>query len=404
MHKLAGILLIIAFILDLIAGMAYVALGALGAGVIAMLGTLGEAMMSMAGETAESLPFMQAAATLGGGLAAAGVAVMVAGVLAVFAGARLIDGRSGTIVYVGAAAAIAADAAPLVVLGFNPFQIPGLLGGLLGLLAGYQLSRPATPTDQPFTSRVGTLLWIGAAVVALGVYWYSVGPTDRSLPAAGPAPEQSAATPQHAMANIDGPVTGQLAGFPFEPQRIYFEGWVFYFHQREDLEITMHLNLDKGALPVDLELVFDENSDGFDSPTLFIDTPESGNEFGKTDVVRDGYRLRFVTGKLTGNRIPGRIELELHPDQRTRVVGNFEAMIEGRVDIEPDLTRAGLSSFRYLGFQHLKQTHPDTALVFEDNVASYQTGDASKQTQYGPRALVRLRVRAEGTCSLAAPG
>lgn len=106
MHKLAGILLIIAFVLDLIAGMAYVAFGALGAGMLAMLGTLGEAMISMAGESPESLPFMQYAATFGGGLAAAGIGVIVAGVLAVLAGARLIDGRGGTIVYVGAAAAI----------------------------------------------------------------------------------------------------------------------------------------------------------------------------------------------------------------------------------------------------------------------------------------------------------
>lgn len=190
------------------------------------------------------------------------------------------------------------------------------------------------------------------------------------------------------MPKIDGAVTGQLSGVPFEPERIYFEGWMFHFHQREDLEFTIHMNLEKGELPVDLELVFDENSDSFDSPAIFIDTAESGNDFGKTDIVQDGYRLRLVTGPLTDNRIPGRIELEFHPDQRTRVVGNFEAMVEGRVDIEPDLTRAGLSSFRYLGFQHLMQTHPDAALEFEENIASYQTGDVSKETQYGSTVIV----------------
>ena len=163
---------------------------------------------------------------------------------------------------------------------------------------------------------------------------------------------------------------------------------MFHFHQREDLEVSIHLNIDEGELPVDLELVVDENSDSFDSPTIFIDTPESGNDFGKSEIVQGGYRLRLVTGSLTDNRIPGRIEFELDPSQRTRVIGNFEARVEGRVDIEPDLSRAGLSSFRYLGFQHLKQTHLDAELEFEDNIASYQTGDASKGTQYGHTVIV----------------
>ena len=207
MHKLAGALLIIAFILDLIAGMAYVAVGALGAGVLAMLGTLGETMMSMAGESAESLPFMNYAATFGGGLAAAGLLVIVSGVLAVLAGARLIDGRTDKIVYVGAAATIVADAVPLAVLGFNPFQIPGLLGGVLGLSAGYELSHKAATSPRQAISRVGMVLWISAAVVAFGVYWYSVGPTDRSSPTMRSAPPQRTSALQREVPKSDGDVT-----------------------------------------------------------------------------------------------------------------------------------------------------------------------------------------------------
>ena len=388
MHKLAGVLLIIAFILDLIAGMAYVAFGALGGGMLAMLGALGEAMVSLGGESAESLPFMEYAVSFGGGLAAAGLLVIVAGVLAVLAGARLIDGRTDKIVYVGAAAAIVADAVPLAVLGFNPFQIPGLLGGMLGLLAGHQLSHKAAESARQATSGMSMVLWISAAVVAFGVYWYTVGPTDRSSPTMGSAPSQLAPAALREMPKSDGEVTGQLAGVPFEPQRIYFEGWVFHFHQREDLEVSIHLNIDDGELPVDLELVVDENSDSFDSPTIFIDTPESGNDYGKSEIVQGGYRLRLVTGPLTDNRIPGRIEFELDPSKRTRVIGDFESRVEGRVDIEPDLSRAGLSAFRYLGFQHLKQTHAGMTLDFEENIASYQTGDAAKSTQYGHTVIV----------------
>lgn len=390
MHKSAGILLIIAFILDLIAGMAYVAAGALGGGFLALMGTMGDAILSMGGESAESLPFMQLAAQVGGGLAAAGVLVIVAGVLAVLAAARLVDGRSGTIVYVGATAAIVADAVPLGIIGFNPFQIPGLLGGVLGLVAGYQLSAadPSAPaTDRQPTTRARTLFWVGAAVVVLAMYWYSVRPTDRPSHAAVPAQNRGVIASQPETPGIKGAVKGQLAGFPFEPHRIFFEGWVFTFHQREDFEFTVHLNLDKDALPEQLELVVDENSTAFDSPTIFIDYPEGDSEFGKTNIVQDGYRMRLVTGKLTGNRIPGSIELDLHPSQRTHVAGNFESFVEGRVDVEPDLTRAGLSSFRYLGFQYLEQIHLGAALEIDDNVASYQTGDASKDTQYGHSVL-----------------
>jgi len=186
MRIAAAFLLVIAFVLDMLAGAGCLALGLMGADMLA--GALSDTLSMMGDIAAEYAAPLQGQLertvaevtalegrldrvvteleALGGGLgpavaglagmgfsfgyalAAAGALVTVAGVLALTAGIRLFRQRPGAIVYVGCASALIVDAAAFGLLDFSYSQLPGFLGGLMGVVVAQGLhdrvvSKPA---------------------------------------------------------------------------------------------------------------------------------------------------------------------------------------------------------------------------------------------------------------------
>jgi hypothetical protein len=63
---------------------------------------------------------------------------------------------------------------------------------------------------------------------------------------------------------------------------------------------------------------------------------------------------------------------------KTRFAGTFKAWVDGHPDIEPDLTRGGGQTFKYIAFQYLKEIHPGSEVTIKDDTYSHQVGDASR--------------------------
>jgi hypothetical protein len=436
MAKTAGILLIIAFVLDVLAGLGYVMLGLMGAGMMAMLGAMLGEMANIAGGGAGAMAEVpKIAGSLGSVLGGVGLLIMVAGALALAAALRILKQRPGKIIYAGSAAAIIADAAPLILIGFNPFQLPGIVGGALGIVAAQKLGAADEPDaakagiehreeappaaairSSSSPSRVPELLaggsiLIGLALIAFVAYLQFLRPGG---PGPGAAPQATAPaqalpstvgttphspTPAAASpASTDtGQVDGQVAGWPFKPERVAletrtwtrlgdggsrparFEKLSLVFDHRKDLQVEVSDLPDDYDLETGLELRVTPDNQSFDLPKLTIKSPKSGSSFPNTDIVHNGYDLNLVLEPLDGNRVNGRITLGLAPDRKTRISGSFRAWVDGQLDIEPDLTRGGAGSFKYLVYQYLKDLHSGSTIAFEDSISSHQVGDASKR-------------------------
>ncbi len=500
MRIAAAVLLLIAFVLDVLAGAGCLILGVMGADVLTgMLSSALSMMGEMAGEysgllegkleravaaimalegkldhvvaqlTARGDRLGQVIAELtalgasfGDALAAAGALLMVAGLLALSAGIRLLRRRPGKMIYIGCAAAIVADAAPFALLGFGYLQLPGLVGGLLGTLAALGLhqgvdtkpaARPGTnaepvATTKPRTatkirptvitaadprpgpdatpgafSRLGVLISVGVIVITGAVVAYlaydkdfgnnaavaptqTTAPTPASPPAPVPRKELTRTLPKpkpETVATIpSGPVEGQLAGRPFNPDRVAlkvttpwtvaggqtrdaggrvkskgFERLSLLLHAGEDFQVEIEGLPDSYDFATGLDLRVSKEQKKSGQPKLIMRSPQSGSDLPKTEFVSDRYDLDLKLAPLRGNRLRGRISLSLPLFMKTRFAGTFKAWVDGHPDIEPDLTRGGGQTFKYIAFQYLREIHPGSEVTIKDDTYSHQVGDAS---------------------------
>lgn len=500
MRFAAAFLLVIAFVLDLLAGAGCVVLGLMG--VDMLTGTL-SSVLSMAADFAGDYSALverevdravagvlalegrldYAVAQLGAfgisfahALAAAGALVIIAGLLALTSAIQLLRQRSGTIIYIGCLAAIIADAAPLALIGFSYLQLPGLIGGLLGLVASWGLdqgvqskpvakpvatakpsatTKPAETTKPPEAKRppatirvrptvktaeyqkrnadaapwafrrvavLGSVvaIFIGGAVAAYLMYPKYFGQGGSKAPqhktASIPSPAPAAAAPgktasralpkpvPEPVATIPtGPVEGQLSGSAFKPERVALKvttdwtaagrgltrvaGGAVKSKGFERLSLVLDagkdLRIEIEGLPEDydfaagLNLHVKKGRKKPGQPKLTLTTPQSGGGFPKTDFVSDHYDLDLELDPLRGNRINGRISLSLPSYKKTEFAGTFKAWVDGHPDIEPDLTRGGGPTFKYLAFNYLKDIHPGSEVAIKDDTYSHQVGDAS---------------------------
>lgn len=486
MRIAAAILLIFTFVLEMLAGAGGFIFGLMGAATLTRVGDVAGGYAAVVeSELDRLIPLLTAlesqldqlvavhtslGTSYGGeALAAAGALIVIAGLLTLIAAIRLLRKRPGTIVYVGCAAAIVTNATPLVLLGFGYLPLPGLAGGLLGMLAvhrmhGRVVSKPAvkpggaatpsaatepppaakpptaikirptvkmasdpSPADKPAPRiplrraaliSAGAVLISGALVVAFLAYQKyfprdgadAPARTAASAPAPSgkkslrtappPAPEPEPASPALAAS---GPVKGQLAGTPFKPGRAALKvdtSWTIGNDQTRDavraikakrLE-SLSLVLEAGR---DLQIQIEGLPESYDfatglklrvipgpakpgQPRLILTSPQSGNPFPKIDTILDDYDLDLRLQPLKGNRVNGRIALLLPEDKKTNFSGKFEAWVDGHPEIEPDLTRGGQQTFRYLTYQYLKEIHPGSAITIKDDTYAHQVGDASR--------------------------
>ncbi len=198
------------------------------------------------------------------------------------------------------------------------------------------------------------------------------------------------------------PVEGQLAGKPFKPARVALKvdtDWTAVAGQTRVSARTfkssgfdrLSLVLDAGK---DLQIEIDGLPKSYDlakglelrivkgpmksaKPKLTLRQPRSGNALPKIEHVYDRYELYLKLNPLRGNQIKGGISLTLPKYMQTSFAGTFRAWVDGHPDIEPDLTRGGAQTFKFIAFQYLKEIHPGAQITIKDDTYSHQVGDAS---------------------------
>ncbi len=193
------------------------------------------------------------------------------------------------------------------------------------------------------------------------------------------------------------PVKGELAGKPFKPKRVALkvatwsttktgggsnstqvERLSLVLEGGDDLQIEIQdlprgYNFSKG-----LKISVDPDKYKPDQPRLKLMTPQSGGHFPKTEIIPDGFELELKLNRLRGNQVSGEIFLALPERAKTQVAGRFKAWVDGHPEIEPDLTRGGSQTFRYLTFQYLKEIHPGAVISIKDDSYAHQVGDVSR--------------------------
>lgn len=152
MAKLSGIVLIIAAILDLLAGIVYLGGGAVtqivtGIGTSTIEQRAGSSGLNEA-QQLEIAQMLASGAWESGALFAFGVFLLAAAVVLIMAARRLFRRRTPHFVYWAAGIALLAEAGGIYLLGFKLLNVPGLLGGVLAVVAAARLTAaPATPTQ-----------------------------------------------------------------------------------------------------------------------------------------------------------------------------------------------------------------------------------------------------------------
>lgn len=148
-----------------------------------------------------------------------------------------------------------------------------------------------------------------------------------------PAPSSEHSTPAGSSSEpISGEgVTGQISGTrvvlgnsEFDGDLAIFEedGWGF------SPSLLIFLFLDEGDVPEGRTFTVHPD-DGFagGTPHVHYRWREPSSDSIQVDSVMQGYRLELRFGTVSGNRLPGTIELSI-PDADTDVSGTFEAVME----------------------------------------------------------------------------
>ncbi|MDX1528100.1 MAG: hypothetical protein R3337_05695 [Gammaproteobacteria bacterium] len=233
-------------------------------------------------------------------------------------------------------------------------------------------------------------------------------PTVATAPAPAPTPAQESAReapkpkPKPEPTFPSTPVEGQLDGKPFKPARVALKvdtDWTVLAGQtRVSARSIKSSGFDQLSLVLDAGKDFQIEIEGLPEsydftrglelrivkgpmkskkPKLTVRQPQRGNELPKVNHVYDRYELYLKLDPLRGNRIKGGISLKLPAYMRTQFGGTFRAWVDGHPDIEPDLTRGGAQSFKFIAFQYLKEIHPGSEITIKDDTYSHQVGDAS---------------------------
>ncbi len=530
----AAFLLVIASVLDLLAGAGLLVIGLMGAealmGLLSVTDSLPREYASLVQEWVErAVPEVLAlegrlewalaqlksyGVSFDQAIAIAGALVVVTGFLALVGAFTLIKWRGGAIVTIGCVAVFVVNAGSLFLLGFSYFQLPGFIGGLLGLLASGDRdvavqSKPAAmpitttkiakpggaakpaaatppPAEEPTTTskvrptvktaefqqtkrsrfklrlpklrlprlklrlpslklgrtepkqerpkrrlalpsfklplrKIAAFVSVAAVLILGGFAAYQLypkyfgpdsaktpAPTVATAPAPAPMPGQKSGSeapkpkPKPEPTFPSTPVEGQLAGKPFKPGRVAIKvdtDWTAVAGQTRVAARTvkssgfdqLSLVLDAGkdfhieieGLPESydftkgLELRIVKGPMKSKKPKLTVRQPQRGNELPKVNQVYDRYELYLKLDPLRGNRIKGGISLKLPAYMQTEFAGTFRAWVDGHPDIEPDVTRGGAQTFKFIAFQYLKEIHPGSEITIKDDTYSHQVGDAS---------------------------
>ncbi len=307
-------------------------------------------------------------------------------------------------------------------------RLPSLKLGLLRLKPGQTKPKPkperpkrklALPSFKLPLRKIAAFVSVAAVLILGGFAAYQLypkyfGPDSARAPAPtvatapAPAPVQKSAgeapkpKPKPQPTFPATPVEGQLDGKPFKPARVALKvdtDWTVLAGQtRVAARKVKSSGFDQLSLVLDAGKDFQIEIEGLPEsydftkglelrivkgpmkskkPKLTVRQPQRGNELPKVNHVYDRYELYLKLDPLRGNRIKGGISLKLPAYMRTQFAGTFRAWVDGHPDIEPDLTRGGAQSFKFIAFQYLKEIHPGSQITIKDDTYSHQVGDAS---------------------------
>lgn len=127
----------------------------------------------------------------------------------------------------------------------------------------------------------------------------------------------------------DSPVAGLLRGVAFKPDAAVINGHGFQLKQGNDFIPDASLNFFLFLKPQEkLEgrtIVVTNSTRFYMKPHIHVGRKEEARGVPRTEIVSDNYVMRLEFGERQGEKLPGRIYLELSESLETKVAGTFEA-------------------------------------------------------------------------------
>ena len=182
------------------------------------------------------------------------------------------------------------------------------------------------------------------------------------------------------------PVSGQLNGQSFRLNYSEISDGVLALIQGSPSsptkEVRIYLFTRKGEVPAGQVYTGTRSADGI-RPHIHIGWKAPGTSEPLRKSFTENYSLQLEFGKVKGDRLPGKISVQLPGAKKTQVAGTFNAAIKGfrMIDGVPDLRGDANETLVYVALTHLLRDDPELPIrdIVYKNVKYTPPKSGSKQ-------------------------
>ncbi|HEX7044549.1 MAG TPA: hypothetical protein VF203_08035 [Burkholderiales bacterium] len=161
------------------------------------------------------------------------------------------------------------------------------------------------------------------------------------------------------------PVQGAIRNIPFTVETAEIENGVLTLRQGEGpsaTEIRVYLHTKPWTVPAERRFqILDGAAKASDSPLVRIRWQEAGQQAPRQRDFTEKYTLRLEFGRERDRVLPGKIQLVLPDEDKSRVEGSFSARVRGFrfIDGKPDLASDSVDTLQYLALREILKDDPD---------------------------------------------
>jgi DNA-directed RNA polymerase subunit RPC12/RpoP len=129
----------------------------------------------------------------------------------------------------------------------------------------------------------------------------------------------------------DAPIAGKVRGRDFKPDAVAITGSGLTLKQGKeffpDASVTLFLRFGAGEILDGRKLAIGPQAQPGVAYSIHVARKETKSGVPNTEIVTGNYAMRLEFGTRQGNKIPGKIYLELPQSLETKIAGNFEATV-----------------------------------------------------------------------------